>query len=165
MKRVFLAPHPDDETLFGSFTILRHNPIVVCVLNCGAERTVEFEHACAELNVTSWQQWAYAEHTADWDAITTRIRNLRADVIYAPAWIADGNAHHNAVAQAARGAAPNVARYLTYTPAGKQTDGTPVPFELPWIGRKLRALACYESQFSHPSHAPHFTRDLLEYRV
>jgi LmbE family N-acetylglucosaminyl deacetylase len=164
MKRVFLAPHPDDETLFGTFTLLRHRPLVICVLDCGQERAAEFEQACDVLDVPQIR-WEFPEKNPDWEQIGHRIRALDADALYAPAWVPDGNPQHSAVAEAARGAAPNVARYLTYTPAGKQTDGTPVAFELPWIGLKLRALGCYPSQFSHPSHAPHFLRDQTEYRI
>lgn len=164
MNRVFLAPHPDDETLFGAFTIIRHRPLVVCVLDCGSDRAAEFQEACDVLGVPH-ETWEFPEVAPDWDAIRNRIHTLPADVLYAPAWTSDGNVHHNAIAEAARGAAPNVARYLTYTSAGKQTDGTPVAFEFPWIGLKLRALACYRSQFSHASHAPHFLRDQTEYRV
>ena len=31
MKSIFLAPHNDDEALFGSFTIIREKPLVVII--------------------------------------------------------------------------------------------------------------------------------------
>jgi hypothetical protein len=53
--------------------------------------------------------------------------------------------------------------YLTYTAAGKQTDGRSVPYEPEWIGLKHRALACYRSQFEQPGRAVHFLRDQSEF--
>lgn len=164
MRSVFLAPHPDDETLFGAFTLLREKPLVVSVLSCGAHRTLEFAAAMKTLGIDDISVWgAYQEAAPDWSAIRDRIRALRADHIYAPAADPDGNVHHNELARAAVGAAPRVTHYLTYTSAGKQTSRCSVPYEREWIGLKLRALACYESQYSNPSHAPHFIRDQSEY--
>jgi LmbE family N-acetylglucosaminyl deacetylase len=164
MRSVFLAPHPDDESLFGSWTLLREKPLVVCVLACGSERAVEFANALKTLGVHDLAVWgAFPEGSPDWKVIAARIRSLKAERLYVPAPHPDGNEHHNALADAANGAAPSVVHYLTYTSAGKQTDGREVPYEREWIGLKLRALACYESQYSHPSHAPHFLRDQREF--
>jgi LmbE family N-acetylglucosaminyl deacetylase len=165
-RRVFLSPHPDDETLFGTFTLLREKPLVVCVLSCGAHRAAEFANAMAVLNVEDIGVWgAYPETAPDWTAIRERILALNADHLYVPDYHPDGNEHHNALAMAAAGAAPRVTHYLTYTPSGKQRDGTPVPYEPAWIGLKLRALACYPSQYGQASHAPHFMRGLDEYHA
>ena len=29
--KLFLSPHPDDETLFGAFTLMREKPLVVII--------------------------------------------------------------------------------------------------------------------------------------
>jgi LmbE family N-acetylglucosaminyl deacetylase len=163
VTRVFLAPHPDDETLFGTFTLLRHKPLVVCVLDCGADRTVEFNAACDALDVPR-EQWPFPEAAPDWMAIRERVAAFDADVIYAPAWAERGNSDHNRVAAIADQTHPGgIVHYCTYTTDGKQTDGTLVAFETEWVSLKLRALACYPSQSGHPSHAPHFIRDQSEY--
>jgi LmbE family N-acetylglucosaminyl deacetylase len=164
MRSVFLSPHPDDETLFGTFTLLREKPLVVSVLSCGTHRTLEFAAAMKTLGIKDIGIWgAFDELNPDWPSIRARIHALRAERIYVPAYHADGNVHHNELARAAEAAAPTVVHYLTYTTAGKQTSDQAVPYEPEWIGLKLRALACYESQYSHPSHAPHFTRGLDEF--
>lgn len=164
MTAVFLAPHPDDETLFGAFTLLRHKPLVICILGCGATRTLEFAAAMRILGIEEIGVWgAFSEAAPDWLAIRERIQGLNADHIYAPAYAKGGSDHHNELARCVDGAAPKVTHYLTYTTAGKQTDGEAVPFEREWIGLKLRALACYESQYAHPSHAPHFLRGQEEF--
>lgn len=162
MKRYFLAPHPDDETLWGSFTLLRHRPTVVCVLSCGAHRDAELHAACDVLGVPR-ETWSFPESEPDWPAIRDRIAMLGHAVIYAPAWAAGGNSDHNRIAELADETHPGrVVHYGTYTTAGKQTGGTIVPFEPDWVPLKLRALACYPSQSGHPSHAPHFMRSQEE---
>lgn len=163
MRRVFLAPHPDDETLFGAFTLLRYKPTVVCVLDCGADRSREFYNACDTLGITEREVWSFRETAADWRAIRERIESLDAEVIYAPAAVENGNRDHNRIARIAEAAHPGrVVRYLTYTTEGKQTGGVLVPFDPEWVPLKLRALACYPSQSGHPSHAPHFMRSQEE---
>jgi LmbE family N-acetylglucosaminyl deacetylase len=162
MRSVFLAPHPDDETLFGAFTLLRHKPTVVCVLDCGAERAGEFFDACDVLDVPC-QPWPFPETDPDWDAIAARVAALNTDVLYAPAWAKHGNSDHNRIAKIADETHPGaVVHYLTYTTDGKQTDGVIVSHEPEWVPLKIRALACYPSQSGHPSHAPHFMRDQTE---
>ena len=87
------------------------------------------------------------------------------DKIYAPAFEKDGHAQHNLVAEACNGIATE--RYLTYTSAGKSTSSREVKIERPeWIAKKLRAMACYESQMSLDPRMgcwPHFVRGIQEY--
>lgn len=157
MSVVFLAPHHDDEALFGAFTLLRHKPhVIVCTIG-GAEREAETALACEILGVT-WEQWR-----GPIDELFYALEERRYDRVFAPKPEVHGNGDHNQVGQmAAYRFGDRVTHYMTYTPAGKSA-GTPVAYELPWIGLKLRALACYASQFSHPSHAPHFVRGLEEF--
>jgi hypothetical protein len=53
---------------------------------------------------------------------------------------------------------------MTYTvPAGK-SKGVPVEYEAVWPLKKLKALACYESQIvTNPKMAVHFLREQFEY--
>ncbi len=162
MYRVFLTPHPDDETLFGAFSLIRYHPTVICVLDCAEGRRMEFVNACRVFGV-QFATWDYPEQDPDWLAIRERIARLPADVLFAPAWAADGNQAHNELAAAAQHTDAELVSYLTYTTDGKQTDGEIVPCEPSWIGVKLQAMACYPSQYSDPSHAPHFLRDQTEY--
>lgn len=157
MSSVFLAPHSDDETLFGAFTLLRHKPHVIICTQGGPEREAETEAACQILGVT-WEQWRLPV-----DRIFHALEEWRYDHIYAPTPEPEGNAEHNYIGTMVRRHFPDaLTQYMTYTPAGKSA-GTPVPYELDWIGLKLRALACYPSQYSHPSDAPHFVRGLEEF--
>ena len=154
MSAVFLAPHHDDETLFGAFTLLRHKPhVIVCTPGGPAETAA----ACQILGVT-WEQWY-----APVDELVCALEERSYDRIFAPQPEVHGNGDHNAVGQMAyRHFGAAVTHYMTYTTAGK-SKGRRVEYELDWIGVKLRALACYPSQYGHPSHAPHFVRGLEEY--
>lgn len=162
MSSVFLAPHHDDETLFGAFTLLREKPLVVVVYDGGPEREAETEAAMEIIGCTV-EHWRLPRDIGV-EALTERIDGAF-DRIFAPMWEADGQPQHNTVSNAAANhrAWPHITWYATYTPAGKTVTANEVPFEREWIGLKLRALACYPSQFCHPSHAPHFLRDQREF--
>lgn len=158
-RTVFLAPHHDDETLFGAFTLIAHKPLVVVVYDGGPDREAE-TNAAGEILGCQVEHWRLA---ADAD-LGLDVAGLEADAIYAPLPELFGQPQHNAVGQAAEARwAGRVVHYLTYTSSGKSTNGQPVPFEFSWIGLKLQALACYPSQYGHPSCAPHFLRDQTEY--
>jgi len=86
---------------------------------------------------------------------------------FAPA-IENGHEQHTAVGRAADTLWPGrVTHYLTYTrDKGKSTSANRVPVKSgEWIRRKLRALACYESQIDIATLGcrEHFCRDLWEY--
>ena len=184
MTALFLEPHADDAVLFGSFTLLREQPMVITVLESrvqlsrGTEitqpmRATESRAAMSELGC-KWMQWGldrgFGDDDPDWEMITERLKGGTKlyDRCYAPAVEIDGHDHHNAVGVAALAAfgVDRVIPYLTYTrTGGKSTWGKRVPFE-PWmVTRKLRALACYTSQIESAAAGctEHFLRDQHEY--
>lgn len=169
MPSVFLAPHNDDETLFGAFTLARDKPIVINILWCGHQRAHETLNALEILGCQG-EQWRHADEAdPDWSLIETRLRLLADNTdgtVYAPApETVGGNQHHDALGRlAGKVFGRRVTYYATYTDKGK-SDGTPVEMRPEWVGLKLRALACYPSQYEHPSHAPHFVRGLEEFYV
>jgi LmbE family N-acetylglucosaminyl deacetylase len=178
--KLFVAPHNDDETLFGCWTLLREKPLVVVVFDghvqasrgfgvSAEQRRAETRAACNILGVeVGFLGFSDADPPGDVD-LYHRLAGLygHAEAVYAPANENGGHAQHNLVHRACL-CLTNVnrrERYLTYTKAGKSTSERPVPFEGSWIGLKLRALACYESQFDvRLGCQPHFIgRSLLEY--
>lgn len=161
MRCVFLAPHHDDETLFGAFTLIGEQPLVVVVYDGGPEREAETNAAMRILGCEV-EHWRIP---VDGQPLTvTDIRErVEVDAVYAPLAENDGQPQHNLIGELAIGLDAHVIPYLTYTAAGKSTDGIPVPYEPGWVALKLAALACYPSQSGHPSHAPHFIRDQTEY--
>jgi len=181
-RSVFLAPHNDDETLFGAGLLMRHQPfVVVCLRSMVQEqrgtgirfgqREAETDTALTELGQARWDQW---ELTDDLPVAQLSIRlgkkieGLTADFdhCFAPAVEAWGHEHHNLIGELAveTFGSERVTRYLTYTRLhGRSTDGMEVPFE-PWmVERKLRALACYRSQILEPSCTEHFVGGIREH--
>jgi LmbE family N-acetylglucosaminyl deacetylase len=180
---LFLAPHNDDETLFGAFTIQRHQPIVVTALRShyqadrwpaadyGHERReAETEAALAELGAPAWAQWEFDDRQPDWPAIRQRLQELPADgMVYAPfPEPVDGHDQHNLLGVAALDVfgRHRVQLYTTYSRQnGKSAIGSrvdPTPDE---IAGKLRAMACYGSQLENWLTRPHFMRGLDEFLV
>lgn len=172
---IFLAPHNDDETLFGAYTLLRHKPRVIVVLRSFIEATwdppgptyVEREEetaAACEILGVGWEQWIFRDDAPDWVGIEYQFTNLRAEHAFAPWPEPGGHPHHNAIAEIAERVFPSVTWYTTYTHAKGRTVG---PIEIVpepgWEEIKKRALACYPSQANHPRTRGGFTWPLTEY--
>jgi LmbE family N-acetylglucosaminyl deacetylase len=170
---IFISPHNDDEVLFGSFTLLRERPLVVMVYDSyvqfrrgdgitAHQRRKESLRALGILGV----QIAFCGLSDEGEDQAQCAQALApykgAAKVWAPAYEKDGNRHHNAIARVADSLFPQSQRYLTYTLAGK-SRGLPVEFEPEWIAKKLRALACYESQIRLPATNKFFLDDLHEY--
>lgn len=179
--KLFLAPHNDDETLFGTFTLIREKPVVVVVLKgttqahygIDAEMRTRETAAAMEILGIFWHQWEYPDNDPPWPAVVKSLydANLKAEFaedpierVWAPAIEEGGHPHHNTLGEIADAIfADKVTHYLTYTNGRSRSEGRSVPFEREWIGLKLRALACYESQIKLESTGHHFVCELKEY--
>lgn len=172
-SRLFLAPHNDDETLFGAFTILRERPLVIVVFDSwnqwlrGHRITAEQRRtetlAALRILEAGAEFLGFKDSEPDPEAIAAALgRYGQPEMVYAPAVEPDGNAQHNLVGEIAVRLFPKVTRYMTYTAAGK-SRGKSVPVEPGWAHKKLRALACYASQIELPDTRDHFLRDQYEY--
>lgn len=184
MNYVFLSPHNDDAELWGAFTLLRHNPLVIVCLRShlqeqrgtgitSDQREQETEHALAELGVTEWRQWSTLDSSEEWSMRDALIKSLievnetvPAAHVFAPCEEEDGHWQHNLIGSLALDVfgEERVTRYLTYTSSRGRSDwGFEVPYEPHWPAMKLRALSCYRSQIMEPSTRPHFMGGIREY--
>lgn len=166
LRGTLFAPHSDDETLFAAFTVLRHRPrVVICFPSAGdygstAAREAETRSAMSVLGAASVEQWDGGDLVAAMRAFDARVHPVR---VWAPHEQAS-HPDHVAVALAAREVfGDRLVTYHTYDGNGKVRAGAPVPYEPAWVGQKLRALARYESQWSHPRAHRFFVDDLLEF--
>jgi len=173
MTALFLAPHNDDEILFGSFTLLRHQPhVVICFRSFRMAdphypggQPVDYEtreretQAAMDLLGCDWTQLVFRDDQEGQSYALKRWFELNKewsfdgdpDVVFAPAYEEGGQFQHNEVALAAQDAfGERVVQYLTYTAEGRSSGGREVEFEPEWVELKLRALACYRSQILHP---------------
>ncbi len=190
----FISPHDDDHALFGAFTCLRERPVLVVVFDSYVQeqrgllvtaeyRASETAKAAALLGCHRVIRLGFSDaddHVRPGDIRAAFISQASAlsgpAPVFAPAWHALGHRQHNLVAEAfgmsspaPRPDAPVTAYYATYTSAGKVTTDRPVPIrDGSWIGAKLRALACYDSQHSLDPRMgcwPHFLREQNEYYI
>ena len=170
MKKLFLSPHDDDNTLFGAFTCLREKPTVLVVMDswvqpmrgevgCDATtRAHETEAACKILGCEVERVGLHDDKATEWD-IEWALKNKYTDydVVYAPA-LQGGNKHHDMVSNAATEVfGDKVIYYTTYTKTELWTTGElevgPTETEL---ALKKAALVCYASQLNLSATRPHF---------
>lgn len=163
---VLFAPHSDDETLFAAFSILKYRPhIVVCYPSSGdygdtGRREAETRDAMAVLGGAPVDQWQGGDLVAQMRDLDARVQPAR---VLAPDFYSS-HPDHRQVASAARTVFPGrILPYHTYDANGKVRRGRPVELEPAWISQKLRALARYESQITHPRAHAFFLEDLREY--
>jgi LmbE family N-acetylglucosaminyl deacetylase len=181
--KVFLSPHPDDEILFGAFTILRELPLVLIVFDshlqptrgykgCDAdtrrlESVTALEELCGldapEIRFLGFSDANHPPSIAQFQEALEGINVGDVSMVYAPAIEEGGHPQHNWLGAAAEALfSDRVTHYMTYTHRGKST-GTPVPFESQYVVAKLRALACFESQIALKDNVEHFLREQREY--
>lgn len=169
MNSLFLAPHNDDEMLFGAYTIMREKPVVLIVTDsyiqpyrgdrgCSApERRAESIAASKLIGYPLFFRGIPDTQLTE-DGLRISLKTLYGfDKIYAPA-IQGGNAQHDLVGRVAKEVfGDRVVHYTTYTKTELWTTGeyeiVPTQKE---IDLKNRALDCYVSQINLPSTAPHF---------
>lgn len=188
MRTLFLAPHSDDETLFGAFTIIRFKPdVIVCTVDpnreAAARRSSETYNAMNELVPgLSVREWSHREGTLDLETVKMdltvyappRFEPLAEDVevggydaVFAPFPEPTGHDEHNAVGLAALEVfgPERTAFYATYTRTdGRTQAGEPVPFTADMLARKLRALSMYESQMAPGNGSRSWFIDMLDAR-
>jgi LmbE family N-acetylglucosaminyl deacetylase len=158
--------------LFASFTVLRVKPIVVTVCSDarvqerfgidGWKRRMESEKALSRLSVDPFGDWVelgLSDVGLTEEKVIERLllSDPRvcddAETVWAPMWEQDGHEDHNAVNQAAVKVFGDRCRfYATYRRGSARTRTEHEVFPEPdWPARKLRAMACYESQVNLPN--------------
>ena len=161
--QVFLSPHPDDEILFGAYTIMREKPLVIICTHAtmqgdnGYERAMESYRAMKILGA-SVMFLGIDENELTERVLEKKLKPMIDDetLIYAPEYEIDGNHHHNIVAIVAKRLDWGTQTYKTYTglesrTIGKEVIPTPEELEL-----KKRAMACYKTQIENPNTAHYF---------
>ncbi len=165
---LFLAPHNDDEALFGAFTIMRENcHVIICT-----DSWIQFNRGQADITAeVRWQETCNAcyilrcpvlrlgqrDDTVTDESLAIALERFVpiANKVYAPA-IQHGNIHHDMVSRVAQQLfGDKVIQYTTYTPTVLHTVGNieviPTPEE---TLIKNRALECYVTQMR--INRPHF---------
>jgi LmbE family N-acetylglucosaminyl deacetylase len=173
---VLFAPHNDDETLWATYLALQYQcHVIICLRSVRmhdpgypggpVQADREEETACAmKVLGLEWTQWPIPDDAPVAVELIRLMRTLEdVERVFAPHVEQDGHAQHNAVGVAARAVFGEVTEYLTYTTAGRSTNGTVVEPPEGAVDLKREALLCYESQILHPATAVWFEGTLAEY--
>lgn len=196
MSRVlFLSPHADDETLFGSFIIQQELPEVWVILDGHTQRSMGKTDAPSQVRrgetlVALWDSigeernihfGGFSDINPDWEKVGHLLAGIQCqefDKVYAPYPEPHESAHvqHNKLGFLAAEVFGQLETcklifYATYNRQnGKTGHVTPhsrqyYPTSGVQIARKHLALACYTSQMEVIDCREHFMRDLKEYVV
>jgi LmbE family N-acetylglucosaminyl deacetylase len=165
---LFLSPHPDDETLFGAFTLMREKPLVVIVTdsyvqqNRGENITPQqrFQESVNAMKILGCpvMRLAIRDDIVNELAVTDRLAWFKNfETVYAPA-IQGGNPCHDIVGQAAlKVFGDKVKQYSTYARGQWYTQGNIRVEPIDTMAEfKNKALDCYISQIDLPATRPHF---------
>lgn len=165
---LWIAPHNDDETLFGAFTLMREHPLVVIVTDSWKQYNRGDGITCED----RWRETIAAMRILECPVIRLGIRDDVLDEwmvreklsrfnlftkVYAPA-IQGGNVDHDIIGNVAESLFSAILTpYMTYSATELYTTGSreikPTSEELQ---TKERALMCYTTQFTQPRTKPHF---------
>lgn len=174
---IFLAPHNDDECLFGAYTLMRLRPLVIiCTdsfiqpnrgdVGCSAEERRQETIDAMKLLGCPVLFLGIKDTDLTEEELMERLSLLEAETFYIPA-IQGGNPHHDIVGKVGLQLwGKRCERYTTYTKTELYTTGgweiKPTQSE---IDLKNKALDCYKSQLRLQSTSPHFlaVRNLSEW--
>lgn len=178
-RSLFIAPHPDDETLFGAFTLMREKPLVVIVTdsyvqqNRGENITPQqrFQESVNAMKILGCPivRLGIRDDIVNEFAVMEELAKFKNfEKVYAPA-LQGGNPCHYIVALASEKVfkrtpvnplnKPSIEfiQYMTYSKEELYTTGSReiIPY-VHELDLKNEALACYQSQIQLPATAPHF---------
>lgn len=168
MTNLFISPHPDDETLFGAFTLIREKPLVVIVTdswkqfnrgeNIRADQRWEETIKAMQILGCSVIRLGIRDDIIDDWAVEEKLKRFsNFEVVYAPATTHNGNPHHELIGKVANKLFPNIKSYCTYTSNNLYPTGyVEIKPTLAEIDLKNIALDCYQSQINLPATKPHF---------
>ncbi len=166
MKTLFLAPHNDDEALFGAYIIQIHKPVVLVL----TDSYIQYERGemlslwtARRLETLGALDILDPEVDCDFLGIKDKEFNQELceaalepythddyDVVFAPLSNEGGNWMHDVTGQVADKLFPTVRHYSTYTKTREYPAGTiAIPADAAMKAKKLKAIECYKSQMAN----------------
>lgn len=154
--KLFLAPHNDDETLFGAYTIMIEKPLVIIVTDSmfQAERGLRItwkqrrEETLNAMKILGAKVEFLGINDTNFskEKLEKALRKYNPDLVFAPS-IEGGDRWHDLVGIIAVRLFENVIFYSTYSknrwfPKGSRK----IEFNQEMKRLKLKALECYPSQ-------------------
>lgn len=159
---IFIAPHSDDEILFGAYTIMRKKPLVVIVTNStlqgnnGEERVLESYKAMRMLGANVCFL-GIDEDKLNEEILIEKLGQFRSDeIVYIPEIEENGNPHHNLISEVCEKMFWNIRKYKTYTGTEMRTIGKEIIPTKEEKELKLKAMQCYQTQIKNPMTSHYF---------
>jgi len=159
---IFVSPHPDDEVLFGAYTIMREKPLVVIVThpteqgNNAHIRLMESYEALRLLGVPVCFL-GIPENELTEKTLTEALERFRGIKAYVP-YKDGGNPHHDLV----HGVCSKMfdcTYYRTYGLGETRAIGAEVIPTEEERQLKQKAMNCYQSQINNMNTAHYFNED------
>jgi LmbE family N-acetylglucosaminyl deacetylase len=151
--KYLIAPHNDDEALFGLKIIKKEKPTVIIVTHCttqgdnGDQRTLESYRAMKKLGVNVMFLGIDEDKLTE-EVLEARLKDLKADLVYCPE-LEGGHIHHDIVHKVAVKLF-NTKFYKTYTKDRITGDRD--------YDREI--LDCYQSQIDNQDTKKYFYEDM-----
>jgi LmbE family N-acetylglucosaminyl deacetylase len=160
--KILISPHPDDETLFAAYTILREKPMVVIVTYSttqdgnGDDRLLESYRAMNILGApVCFLGIKEDELTAE--TLEKALGIFKGtDVVFIPEFEEEGNPQHNIVSTVGSKLFREARTYKTYSGLADRTIGKEIVPTDDELRLKQLAMACYESQMKNPDTLHYF---------
>jgi LmbE family N-acetylglucosaminyl deacetylase len=174
MRTLFIAPHNDDESLFGAYIIQIYKPLVVVLTDSyiqyergekQSHKDIRTAESAAAMKILSVD--VVFSHVPDKDfnaelceaalvpyatkLSTPQPPGLGYDMVFAPSAVEGGNWMHDVTGQVADKLFPGiVTHYSTYTKTREYPAGHTLIFPSDEMKqKKLQAIACYKSQMEN----------------
>jgi len=172
-SKIFLAPHNDDETLFGAYIIMKEKPfVVICTDSHSKEKNIivtrrnESREAMDILGAEVWFLGIPNFADAKMFRAMLEIRLSRLDnveTVYAPN-IDSSNIHHKVLGEVAKELFDNVIFYDTYKDSyGTTGIGKKVKHTAKMKLLKTKAMLKYKSQIEKEITKKYFSEVWDEY--
>jgi LmbE family N-acetylglucosaminyl deacetylase len=156
-----LSPHPDDETLFASYRIMRDKPVVIILTHPTAqgdnakERLFEAYSACQILGVPV-MFLGIPEDKFSEELLREKLTQLNlTGTVIAPA-LDGGHPHHDITYKVATDMYSDVKYYKTYGKGETRAEGWEVEATVDEMKLKRQAMNCYQTQINNPLTAHYF---------
>ena len=174
---LFIAPHNDDEALWGAYTLMRDKPLVFVATiskrqgDNGLERLRESYQACKFLGCPMISSGIYDSELTE-ENLTEVLKHFVGDdiIVFAPAYYENGHPDHNICSNVASKLFDKVVYYNSYRQidgrAVLDTSGAPSLVEMKnerHEARKHEMLQFYKTQIGRDQTKPFFLNVSKEY--
>lgn len=170
LPTILIEPHQDDSVMFACFTLLRLKPLVISLtsskiqplrgeVGCDADTRKQETIKALEILGCPVVFMDIPDNELSEDVLRKRLRGIRAETIYIPAYHENGNEQHNLINKVCLElfGRENTEQFCSYSKTDLMIKGS---WEIPPTAEELtlknKALDCFQSQINLNSMRNHF---------